>query len=43
MAGTLIGTGTKTRTKAQLDEEIDFIGANLNTSLENGIFASSLK
>ena len=41
MAGTLIGTGTKTRTKAQLDEEIDFIGANLNTS-SDGIFASSL-
>lgn len=41
MAGTLIGTGTKTRTKAQLDEEIDFIGANLSTS-SDGIFASSL-
>jgi zinc protease len=41
MAGTLIGTGTKTKTKAQLDEEIDFIGANLSTS-SDGIFASSL-
>lgn len=41
MAGTLIGTGTKTRTKAQLDEEVDFIGANLSTG-SNGIFASSL-
>lgn len=41
LTGTLIGTGTKTRTKAQLDEEIDYIGANLNTSY-NGIFASSL-
>ena len=41
MAGTLIGTGTKTKTKAQLDEETDFIGANLNTS-SDGIFASSL-
>ncbi len=41
MAGTLIGTGTKTRTKAQLDEEVDFIGANLSTS-SGGIFASSL-
>jgi len=39
MAGTLIGTGTKT--KAQIDEETDFIGANLSTS-SNGIFASSL-
>ncbi|HCZ35534.1 MAG TPA: peptidase M16 [Cytophagales bacterium] len=41
MAGTLIGTGTKTKNKAQLDEEIDFIGANLSTS-SDGIFASSL-
>jgi len=41
MAGTLIGTGTKTKSKAQLDEEIDFIGANLSTS-SDGIFASSL-
>jgi zinc protease len=41
MAGTLMGTGTKTKTKAQLDEEIDFIGANLSTS-SDGIFASSL-
>jgi zinc protease len=41
MAGNLIGTGTKTKTKAQLDEETDFIGANLSTS-SNSIFASSL-
>lgn len=41
MAGTLIGTGTTTRSKAQLDEETDFIGANLNTN-SGGIFASSL-
>ena len=41
MAGTLMGTGTKTKTKAQLDEETDFIGANLSTS-SSGIFASSL-
>lgn len=41
LTGQLIGTGTKTRSKAQLDEEVDFIGANLNTSW-NGIFASSL-
>lgn len=41
MAGTLLGTGTTTKTKAQLDEAIDYIGANLNTS-SNGIFASSL-
>jgi predicted Zn-dependent peptidase len=41
LTGQLIGTGTKTRTKAQLDEEVDFIGATLNTSW-NSIFASSL-
>ncbi len=41
MAETLMGTGTKTKTKAQLDEEIDFIGASLNTG-GNAIFASSL-
>ncbi|HEX5170498.1 MAG TPA: pitrilysin family protein [Cyclobacteriaceae bacterium] len=41
IAGDLIGTGTTKRTKAQLDEEVDFIGAALNTS-SNGIYASSL-
>jgi zinc protease len=41
MAGDLLGTGTTTRTKAQLDEEVDQIGASLNTSW-SGIFASSL-
>lgn len=41
IAGDLLGTGTKTKTKAQLDEEVDFIGASLNTS-SGGIFASSL-
>lgn len=41
MAETLMGTGTKTRTKAQIDEETDFIGANLSTG-GNSIFASSL-
>jgi zinc protease len=41
MAGNLIGTGTKSKSKAQLDEETDFIGANLSTSAD-GIFASSL-
>jgi zinc protease len=41
MAGALMGTGTKTKSKAQLDEETDFIGANLSTS-SSGIFASSL-
>jgi predicted Zn-dependent peptidase len=41
MAGELLGTGTTNRSKAQLDEEVDFIGASLNTSAQ-GIFASSL-
>ena len=42
IAGALMGTGTAHRTKAQLDEEIDFIGASLNTSAY-GLYASSLK
>ncbi len=41
MAGNLMGTGTTSRTKSQLDEEIDFIGATLSTSA-GGLFASSL-
>lgn len=40
--GQLLGTATTTKTKAQIDQEIDFIGASLNTSA-NSIFASSLK
>ncbi|HEX9958894.1 MAG TPA: pitrilysin family protein [Fibrella sp.] len=34
-AGQLLRSGTKSRTKEQLDEEIDFIGADLNTSPTN--------
>lgn len=41
IAGQLLKTGTTTRSKAQIDEAIDFIGASLNTS-GSGIFASSL-
>lgn len=41
MAGDLLRTGTTSRTKSKIDEEVDFIGATLNTS-SNGIFASSL-
>jgi len=41
IAGQLLRNGTETKSKAQLDEEIDFIGAFVNTSA-NGIFASSL-
>lgn len=32
MAGQLLKTGTKTKTKAQIDEAVDFIGASLGTS-----------
>ncbi len=42
LAGSLMREGTKNRSKQQLDEEIDFIGANL-TTYSTGIFASSLK
>src|ERR1035437_7107751 len=38
----LIGTGTNTRTKDQIDNEIDFISASLQAS-STGIYASSLK
>lgn len=41
IAGDLMGRGTSNRTKAEIDEAIDFIGANMNTS-SNGIFGSSL-
>ncbi len=42
IAGQLLRTGTKTRTKDQLDEEIDFLGGTVSTSA-NGAFAVSLK
>ncbi|WP_266368674.1 insulinase family protein [Tellurirhabdus rosea] len=42
IAGDLMRTGTKTRSKDQLDEEVDFIGATLSTS-PTGLYASSLK
>jgi len=41
-AGQLLRTGTTTRTKAQLDNEIDFIGASINTGA-GGIVGSGLK
>ena len=41
MAGQLMRSGTKNRTKQEIDEEIDFIGASLNT-FSTGIYASSL-
>ncbi len=40
-AGQLMMKGTESRTKAQLDEEIDFIGASL-TAYSTGMFGSSL-
>lgn len=41
-AGQMMRTGTKSRSKDQLDEQIDFIGANLSFS-STGFSASSLK
>lgn len=42
IAGDLMSTGTTTRSKAQIDEAVDFIGAQLNTSA-SGMYATSLK
>ncbi len=42
MTGDLLLTGTTTRTKEQIDEEIDFIGAEVNTS-SVGMAGRSLK
>ena len=41
MAGDLMSAGTTNRTKEQIDEEIDFMGANL-TTYSSGFYASSL-
>ena len=41
-AGDMMSKGTKTKTKGEIDEAIDYIGATLNTS-SRGVFASSLK
>lgn len=41
MAGQLLRSGTTNRSKAELDEAVDFIGASLSTS-GSGVFASSL-
>ena len=41
MAGNLLSTGTTNKTKAEIDEAIDFIGASLNTT-GSGVFGSSL-
>lgn len=42
IAGQLLGTATTTRSKDQIDEEIDFIGASLNTS-SSSLSGSALK
>jgi zinc protease len=41
-AGDLLSKGTKNRTKAQIDEAIDYVGASLSTS-SSGVFGSALK
>jgi zinc protease len=41
MMGELLAKGTKTRTKAQIDEEVDFIGASLSTD-GNGVIGQAL-
>ncbi len=41
MMGELLSKGTKTRTKAQIDESVDFIGASLNSDA-NGVSGNSL-
>jgi len=41
-AGELLAKGTKTRTKSQIDTEIDFVGADLSTS-PSGFYAACLK
>lgn len=41
LAGTMMREGTKNRTKPQIDEQIDFIGASLFT-MSTGMFGSSL-
>lgn len=40
--GELLGRGTKNRSKQEIDQDIDFIGATLST-YSTGIYASSLK
>ncbi len=42
IAGQMLSKGTKTKTKAQIDEEVDFMGASLRTS-SLGMFSASLR
>ncbi len=41
MMGEMLSRGTKTRTKQEIDEQVDFMGATLNTS-STGVYAASL-
>jgi len=41
ITGSLLRTGTTTKSKDEIDEAVDFIGANISTS-STGIYASSL-
>lgn len=41
MAGEMLSRGTKNRSKEEIDEEVDFIGATLST-YSTGVYASSL-
>ena len=41
IAGDLMGRGTATKSKAELDEAVEFMGANLSTS-SSGMFGTSL-
>ena len=41
MMGDMLSAGTVTKTKAQIDEEIDFVGASVST-FSSGFYASSL-
>ena len=42
IAGQMLNKGTKSKSKAQIDEEVDFMGATLRTN-SRGMFAASLK
>ena len=42
IAGQLLSAGTITKSKAEIDEAIDFMGASLNTN-SSGLFGASLK
>src|SRR5687768_7691600 len=43
LTGMLIGTGTTTKTKAEIDEAVDYIGADLSTNSNGGYVYSLTK